>query len=74
MNTAKAILVRQRLSNIQQSYPGHKDAMLLELDHLEERAEVGDAFVWALQEGIITNVAVKPLVKKYREAVDGEKM
>ena len=35
--------VRQRLSNIQQSYDGHMDLMIRELDELERLAEIGKA-------------------------------
>ena len=34
---------RWRLSNIQQSYDGHMDEMLKELDELERLAEIGRA-------------------------------
>lgn len=33
---------------------------------LEERAMIGEAFIWAIGEGIISNLAIKPLVEKYK--------
>lgn len=32
---------------------------------VEERALIGDAFLWAITEGIIVNIAVMPLVEKF---------
>lgn len=39
----------------------------MEMLDFEKRAELGDAFVWALQEGILNNVSVDSLIKKYKE-------
>lgn len=40
-----------------------------EINQIESASEIGDAFIWALQEGIISNVAVEPLVRKYKESI-----
>ena len=45
MNKNKANKVRQRLSNIQGSYTGHKEEMYSELDLIENKADAYDELV-----------------------------
>ena len=48
---------RWRLSNIQQSYDGHMDEMLKELDELERLAEIGRATEKAFKHGVFMVIA-----------------
>ena len=76
IGTIKAEKCRHRLSTIQQSYPGHMDEMLKELDEIEDKAKQWDdaqedielvkAFELAIEHGYWTRENRQEWIEWYR--------